>query len=47
LVDGWRLDGAGYKLWNFMLTAPDPAASGQPWHLKLGLMRKPKPVLVQ
>lgn len=47
VVDGWGLTGAGYKLWNFMLTAPGDAAAGKPWHLQLGLMRKPKPVLVQ
>lgn len=47
LVDGWRLDAAGYKLSDFMLTAPAATAPGQPWHLKLGVMRKPKPVLVQ
>ncbi len=48
LVDGWQVSSAGYKLWDFMLTAPpDGAAAGKPWHLKLGLMRKPKPVPVQ
>ena len=47
LVDGWRLDAAGYKLSDFMLTAPDAATPDQPWHLKLGLKRMPKPVLVQ
>ena len=47
LVDGWRLDAAGYKLSDFMLKAPDAAAPGGPWHLKLGLKRMPKPVLVQ
>jgi len=47
LVDGFRLDAAGYKLSDFMLTAPDAATPGEPWHLKLGLKRMPKPVLVQ
>jgi hypothetical protein len=47
LVDGFRLDAAGYKLSNFMLTAPAAAPPDQPWHLKLGLVRKPKPVLVR
>jgi len=47
LVDGWRLDAAGYKLSDFMLKAPDAATPDQPWHLKLGLRRMPKPRLVQ
>lgn len=47
LVDGFRLDAAGYKLSDFMLTAPAPASPGEPWHLKLGLKRMPKPVLLQ
>ena len=47
LVDGFRLDAAGYKLSDFTLAAPDTATPGEPWHLKLGLVRKPKPVLVQ
>lgn len=45
LVDGFRLDAAGYKLSDFMLTAP-AAGLDQPWHLKLGLKRMPKPILV-
>ena len=36
-----------YKLSDFLLTAPDPAAPDQPWHLKLGLKRMPKPLLLQ
>jgi hypothetical protein len=47
LVDGFRLSSAGYKLWEFMLTRPDSASQDKTWSLKLGLMRKPKPVLVQ
>ena len=47
LVDGWRLDAAGYKLSDFMLKAPEAAAPDGPWHLKLALKRMPKPVLVQ
>lgn len=47
LVDGFRLNAAGYKLSDFMLRAPAAAAPGEPWHLKLGLKRMPKPVLVQ
>jgi hypothetical protein len=47
LVDGWRLDAAGYKLTNFMLTAPAGAAASEAWHLKLGLKRMPKPRLAQ
>jgi hypothetical protein len=47
LVDGWRLDAAGYKLSDFMLQAPAAATPDEPWHLKLGLKRMPKPVLVQ
>ena len=47
LIDGWRLDAAGYKLSDFMLQAPDAGIPAEPWHLKLGLKRMPKPVLVQ
>jgi hypothetical protein len=47
LVDGFRLDAAGYKLSDFMLRAPAAAAAGEPWHLKLVLKRMPKPRLVQ
>jgi hypothetical protein len=52
LVDGMRLSGAGYKLWEFMLApsegaGADKTGADKSWHLKLGLMRKPKPVLVQ
>jgi hypothetical protein len=47
LVDGWRLDSAGYRMWDYMLTRVETAGGGTAWHLRLGLMRKPKPVLVQ
>src|SRR5580658_3327382 len=39
LVDGWRLAGAGYRMWDSMLSRAEGA---KPWHLKLGLMRRPK-----
>ena len=45
LVDGWRLDSAGYRMCDYMLTRVESA--GGAWHLRLGLMRKPKPVLAQ
>jgi hypothetical protein len=41
-IGGLILSGAGYKLWDFMLSPED--ADGH-WHLKLALMRMPKPVL--
>jgi hypothetical protein len=47
LVDGWRLSGAGYKLWEFMLQQPQSTGVDKSWHLKLGLMRKPKPIMPQ
>jgi hypothetical protein len=47
LVDGWRLSSAGYKLWNFSLQPSESAAPDKSWRLRLGLMRKPKPVLLQ
>jgi hypothetical protein len=47
LVDGWRLDSAGYRMWDYMLTRVETAGGRTEWHLRLGLMRKPKPVLVQ
>jgi hypothetical protein len=47
LIDGFHLDAAGYKLTDFLLTRPAAATPNQPWHLKLGLKRLPKPVLVQ
>ncbi len=43
-LGGLVLTGAGYKLWDFTLAA-DEAAAGKRWHLKLGLMRLPKPQL--
>jgi hypothetical protein len=42
-IDGWVLSSAGYKLWDFTLDPPDTEAGR--WHLKLGLMRFPKPLL--
>jgi hypothetical protein len=49
LIDGWQLASAGYKLWDFSLAPrPDPAGAKvgtKRWHLRLGLLRKPKPVL--
>jgi hypothetical protein len=47
LVDGWRLSSAGYKLWDFSLEPAEGQALNKSWHLKLGLMRKPKPVIRQ
>jgi hypothetical protein len=44
LVDGWMFSSAGYKLWDFMLS-PEETAAGKRWHLKLGIMRLPKPRL--
>ena len=47
LIDGWKIDSAGYKLWDFMLSRVGAAPQGQSqdpaWHLKLAIMRKPKP----
>jgi len=47
LVDGWKLDSAGYRMWDYMLTRVESADGGTAWHLRLGLMRKPKPVLLR
>jgi len=44
MVDGLVLTGGGYKLSDFMLSRPEDGTGGH-WHLKLGLMRLPKPVL--
>jgi hypothetical protein len=48
-VDGWTLSNAGYRMWDSMLSRPDEEVSTgeKTWHLKLGLMRKPKPVLLR
>jgi len=45
LVDGLILGTAGYKLWEFMLSPDATAAPGTRWHLKLAIMRLPKPRL--
>lgn len=46
LVDGLILNTAGYKLWDFMLSPPDAGdGAAKHWHLKLGVMRLPKPRL--
>src|SRR5580658_232593 len=55
LVDGWRLSGAGYRMWDSMLSRVEETEDGKSsdkashttWHLKLGLMRKPKPIIRQ
>jgi hypothetical protein len=44
-IDGLILTGGGYKLSDFMLSRPEGEGAGARWHLKLGLMRLPKPVL--
>jgi hypothetical protein len=44
MVDGLVLTGGGYKLSDFMLSRPEDGTGGH-WHLKLDLMRLPKPVL--
>ena len=41
-VDGLILTGAGYKLWQFMLSKDETDPTGKHWHLKLFLMRMPK-----
>lgn len=46
LVDGWMLSSAGYRMWDFELAAPEPANGAKHWHLKLGIMRYPKPRIV-
>jgi hypothetical protein len=45
VVDGWLLSGGGYQLWDFMLEPDKADATGQHWHLKLAIKRRPKPVL--
>jgi hypothetical protein len=45
-IDGWALGSAGYKLSDFMLSRVD-GADGKAWHLKLAIIRKPKPVVVK
>jgi hypothetical protein len=45
MVDGWRLASAGYRMWDSMLDRVEGAADSKRWHLKLGLMRRPKPIL--
>ncbi len=44
-IDGWFLPSAGYQLWEFTLEPDKADASGQRWHLKLAIKRRPKPVL--
>jgi len=34
-------------MWDYMLTRVETAGGGTARHLRLGLMRKPKPVLAQ
>jgi hypothetical protein len=41
-IDGWILTGAGYKLWDFMLSRDENDPAARHWRLKLGLMRLPK-----
>jgi hypothetical protein len=41
-IDGWILTGAGYKLWDFMLSRNETDPAAKHWRLKLGLMRLPK-----
>ena len=55
MIGGWKLDAAGYRMWNHMLApngdaepgnaAPKDAPTG--WTLQLGLMRFPKPVIMK
>ncbi|GLR90779.1 hypothetical protein [Bradyrhizobium iriomotense] len=48
MIEGWRLESAGYRMWDSMLTpVKDELTGTSKWHLKLGLIRRPKPVLVQ
>lgn len=47
MIDGWNVASAGYKLTDFMLTAPRSEETGQNWGLKLGVMRKPKPAIAR
>jgi hypothetical protein len=44
-IGGLVLSGAGYKLWDFMLSPEETDSGASHWHLKLSLMRMPKPVL--
>jgi hypothetical protein len=44
-IDGWVLSSAGYKMWDFMLSPDETDTTGQHWHLKLAIMRLPKPRL--
>ncbi len=41
-IDDFILTGAGYKLWDFMLSPEETDPTGNRWHLKLALMRMPK-----
>jgi len=45
VIDGWLLSGAGYKLWDYLLTRGEGEADNERWHLRLGIKRMPKPVL--
>jgi hypothetical protein len=45
IVDGWLLSSAGYQLWDFLLEPDQADTTGQHWHLKLAIKRRPKPVL--
>lgn len=50
VIDGFRLGGAGYRMWNSMLEPAADTPSGvapKSWTLQLGLMRRPKPRIVQ
>ncbi|MGY8664739.1 hypothetical protein Q3C01_20615 [Bradyrhizobium sp. UFLA05-109] len=48
MIEGWKLGSAGYRMWDYMLTpVKDELTGTRKWHLKLGLMRRPKPILVQ
>jgi hypothetical protein len=44
-IDGWEVSSAGYRMWDSMLTAPK--GDDQTWRLKLGIMRRPKPVMME
>lgn len=46
-IDGWAVSSAGYRMWDYMLSRVATAGGGTTWHLRLGLMRKPKPVIVR
>ena len=45
VVDGWLLSSAGYQLWEFMFEPDKADVTGDHWHLKLAIKRRPKPVL--